>query len=366
MTETSTNFDLIYEAAVNSDLWPQALEFAGRRLASISGELIVFTDLDEAPRFKATDFSRDALRRWIDSGFWQDSVMQRVARAGRPAFQTGVICTTDMLSEDAWQADPTAQVFESVGLHDQLFAPIFMPTDEVAFISFERRRIDGRFAPEAANEFANLLPHFSRSALITARLRLERAQAAAQALELLNLPAAVLSSSGKVLAANNLFSDGDQIFIAGAMDRVHLKVSASDTLFQRAVAHVGNVSSVVRSIGMRATEETMPAVIHVLPLRRSAHEILARGDVLVIATKVGSQPQAANSSLLIALFDLTPAEARIASLLSRGKTIEAAALESGLARKTVRSYLEDIFAKTGCHRQSDLRQLLRDVASVAT
>ena len=64
------------------------------------------------------------------------------------------------------------------------------------------------------------------------------------------------------------------------------------------------------------------------------------------------------------LFDLSPAEARLARLLADGMSTEEAALQLGVSRNTVRSQLQSVFAKTGTNRQGDLVRLL--LSSTAT
>lgn len=64
------------------------------------------------------------------------------------------------------------------------------------------------------------------------------------------------------------------------------------------------------------------------------------------------------------LFDLSPAEARLAQLLADGLSMEEAALQLGVSRNTVRSQLQAVFAKTGTNRQGDLVRLL--LSSAAT
>lgn len=64
------------------------------------------------------------------------------------------------------------------------------------------------------------------------------------------------------------------------------------------------------------------------------------------------------------LFDLSPAEARLAQLLADGLSMEEAALHLGVTRNTVRSQLQSVFTKTGTNRQGDLVRLL--LSSAAT
>jgi len=66
----------------------------------------------------------------------------------------------------------------------------------------------------------------------------------------------------------------------------------------------------------------------------------------------------ADQDILAQALDLTPAEARLAALLARGLSIEAAAAELRVAQQTTRNQLKSIFAKTGVHRQSELVSLI--------
>jgi DNA-binding CsgD family transcriptional regulator len=59
-----------------------------------------------------------------------------------------------------------------------------------------------------------------------------------------------------------------------------------------------------------------------------------------------------------AMFELTPAETRIAIALAQGDDLAAIAQALHLSLATVRSQLKAIFAKSGVHRQADLVQLL--------
>ena len=58
------------------------------------------------------------------------------------------------------------------------------------------------------------------------------------------------------------------------------------------------------------------------------------------------------------LYGLTPTETRLAGYLIDGLTLSEAASEMKLSPATVRSYLKQVFAKTGVHRQASLIRLL--------
>ena len=69
-----------------------------------------------------------------------------------------------------------------------------------------------------------------------------------------------------------------------------------------------------------------------------------------------------NAEVLSGLFDLTPAEARVAREIASGETINTIAQARTLSRETVRNQLKGVLAKTGLSRQSDLAALLNGIA----
>ena len=75
-----------------------------------------------------------------------------------------------------------------------------------------------------------------------------------------------------------------------------------------------------------------------------------------------TRPQAPPVELVQSLFDLTPAEARVARSLASGKTVEAIATEGGVSLNTVRTHVRHVLAKTGCERQAEVVALLTGIA----
>jgi DNA-binding CsgD family transcriptional regulator len=68
--------------------------------------------------------------------------------------------------------------------------------------------------------------------------------------------------------------------------------------------------------------------------------------------------------VLNALFNLTPAEARLAAGLGAGKTVEAFAVQTGISVLTARSQLRSVFSKVGVNRQADLVAILQRLSHV--
>ena len=71
-------------------------------------------------------------------------------------------------------------------------------------------------------------------------------------------------------------------------------------------------------------------VVHLIPVRRSAHDIFTGSYALLVLTPVAAPP-APPIELMRSLFDLTPSEARVARGLAVGETLEEIASAGGVA-----------------------------------
>jgi DNA-binding CsgD family transcriptional regulator len=69
-------------------------------------------------------------------------------------------------------------------------------------------------------------------------------------------------------------------------------------------------------------------------------------------------------NLLVKLFDLTPAQAKLAVRIASGSSVEEAAAELGVGSETMRKHLKAVFAKTDTHRQGELVALLSKLSGM--
>jgi DNA-binding CsgD family transcriptional regulator len=103
----------------------------------------------------------------------------------------------------------------------------------------------------------------------------------------------------------------------------------------------------------------------VAPLNIADEELLTlNAKVLVIIHDTDARG-CAKTEMLTSLYGLTDAEARLASALSGGHSIESAAALLNIRPATARSELKSVFRKTGVSRQQDLVRLLTALASVS-
>jgi DNA-binding CsgD family transcriptional regulator len=197
-------------------------------------------------------------------------------------------------------------------------------------------------------------PHVARAALLSHRMGLRAARAATEAMQTIGLPAAMLDAAGRVLSANAGLEALQPRITTGLLERIQLADRDANQLLHAALQHT--VPS-VRSIPIPAGEHAQALIAHVLPIRRAAGDIFRRAAALLVITPV-TAPRAPLTEVLTGLFDLTPAEVRVARGIAQGQTLEEICTALGLSRETVRTQLKSVLAKTGTSRQTELALLL--------
>ena len=97
--------------------------------------------------------------------------------------------------------------------------------------------------------------------------------------------------------------------------------------------------------------------IDTLPFGRRYEECFGGDRALLVISNL-TEAKARTEASLRAIFGFTPAEARLAAALSRGKSLDQSARDFGVGPTTQRSHLKSIFAKTGTGRQAELVAVL--------
>jgi DNA-binding CsgD family transcriptional regulator len=349
--------DRIYECSLVPELWPGVLDELGRIAEGTGGALwIAKADLQY---WTASPGSLERAGRLVKEGwFWRGQIMARTF-AARPA---GFLTDLDVLTPDELDQEPIIRdYFRPQGFGWFVGTVVPIPTGENVSIILTRRTERGPVERAVVQKLDELRPHLARSALMSARLQLERARIASETLAALGLPALVLSEQGKVLAANSLIEALTGYVRWRAQDRVSLKDRAADSLLRDSIAAINVASGAVRSFPVRDTGAEAMMVAHVIPIRLSARDIFVRCAAALVLTPV-TAPQAPPVELVQSLFDLTPAEARVARSLAAGERVEAIAASRGVSQNTIREQVRGVLEKTGCTRQTDVVALLTAIS----
>ena len=346
--------DSIYECAILPELWPGVLD----RLAVIAGAR---SGLLVAANRRIINWTTNEAARENMARFAGTDTIVRSPRLGRLVGlnHAGFVRDNDHYTLEEMGRDPIYTDFLwPSGLGWNTATAIKVPTGDVVVLSLERERARGPVDLGVIPHLDALRPHIARSSLLSARLQLERARIASETLELLGLPALVLDAGGRVLAANAGAEAGGEYLRWGAQDRISLRDAAANALLQAAMRRLDDVAGPeVRSFAVRGSDAVPALIAHVVPIRGTARDLFVRCAAIVVLMPV-SAPSAPSADLVQSLFDLTPAEARVARGLACGDTVDDIAAKGGVSANTVRTQVRCILDKTGRHRQAEVVALL--------
>jgi DNA-binding CsgD family transcriptional regulator len=172
-----------------------------------------------------------------------------------------------------------------------------------------------------------------------------------------NLRILCASRTAELLLAREdcLSGRGQRLRAKNARDDARLQALVHETLAATGLADApaGNVLAFQREAGGR------PLLIAGIP-DPGAPAVSRDGTPGRIALVISDGESHAVPSVckLRALYELTPAEAELTSLLVAGQSLEDAARERRIRIGTARAQLKSVFAKTDTHRQAELIRLL--------
>lgn len=347
--------DRVYEAGLIPPLWPAVLGEIGAAIGGNGGLLFAVRDGGYVSAINSAEHDQTMPLFLEDGWSKRDPVLPRASAVN----YSGFLSDSDLLSEEEIATNEVYRTFyRKHGLGYRAGTNIPIPNGDTIAIVIPRHHDKGPVPREAITFLDGLRPHLARSSLAANRLGFELARAQADALRALGLPGAVLRGSGRVVAANSLFEALMPSLFQDRIQRVTVLDTAADALLAEALRTVSLAHGrIVKSIPIAAASDRVPMVLHVLPVRGSAHDVFLQATVLLVVTPV-DRAAVPMAEVLQGLFDLTPAEARVARGVAQAETLDALAAETGVNRETVRSQLKAVLSKTGVSRQQELISLL--------
>jgi DNA-binding CsgD family transcriptional regulator len=352
--------DRIYESSVVPELWPAVLD----DLAALSGSRggLLFS-ARKALHWTASGTVRDVFEEYVATG-WFTKCSRRVCLMSET--QPTFFVEHDFWSEEDLARDPIYRdFFRPRGLGWSAGTGLRMPTGDNIVVSVERELDRGPIEREHVEQLNAFRPHLARSAFVSARLGLQRARGATEALTALQLPALLIDEKGVVIEANPMSEALPDLVKFGAQNRLVLTDRRAGEMLAAALEALGTGEPAPHSFPVRDAENKPALVAHVVPIRRSAHDIFASSYAILLLTPLGGA-RAPSAELMRSLFDLTASVARIATGLATGQSLAEVAAASAVTVETARSYLRRVLEKTGCHRQGELVALMATITRAGT
>jgi len=347
------------DAAVDPSLWNNAMAVAsevtggnGAAMFPISGRLPFLPHCEQIAACLNTYISdgwinRDERYRGLSS------IMRR-----------GVATDLDFATIEEINRHPYYQEFlASHGL--RWFAGVLVSSGSDQWcLSIQRSIKAGPFSHDEQSQLAKVSPSLSSAAAIARALGFSAAKVALEAFELSGTAIVLLNRAGEPIRLNRraekLLGNGLRIskkrLAADARD-------ATDCLDRslRKLLWVDLGSALMPPVRL-PRQGQQPLLAYPLKLSTMTENIFSHAHAMLVLIDLERRNRPPEASLQ-ELFGLSSAEARLASRIATGESIDRIADEFRISKETARNHLKSIFAKTGVHRQAEFVALMASLLS---
>ncbi len=357
----------IYEAALDSNLWPSVLATAAKTFHA-SHALIMTPDL--APQaggvFLTHNVAQEHIeaydRRYRGMDPWTQGHHRKYGRQ-EGGFIGEMLVPFRSLTKTEFYAD----FARPQGIRHLCASVIYqgpLAGDSVSLAMFRGGRQSG-FEEGERLLGEQLTSHLQRAFVISERLRASERDHRIDAAMLDHASSAIflVNSSSKILrmtrTAEDMLRDGR-----------HLRARAG--VLTAAVDSV-RLSEAIRAVACHGTVEpfSKELVCHPWEAGERAHVLIVKAGAplsdlaYVVIGAVAARRSSDATTLLKTLYGVSLAEAHLCRELVRGKSLNECAAALSIRRSTAVSQLKSVFAKTMTSRQSELMRLLIDLTLLA-
>jgi DNA-binding CsgD family transcriptional regulator len=356
----------IYDAAVDSRLWPKALAEilryvgnSGTHLWLMNGKTSEVTHSIHVgmPDKMIEEYNGDVIKE-----------CPRWANARRHPHRTFLF---DYQHIDERQIDSNEYYHWLQSKGDQiryyLGGRLRLGNSLDGFQSLAFRKKEGHSQKKHLERFSQILPHVQHAIQIGQRLGTWHfaARSALEALDKLAQGVVIFDESGKYIAVNwcaeRLLRPPYRIALTG--NRLKAFDAAANQQLQVLIGRcaattAGNGKFEGGTVKIPADLQAAPLNLHVYPLKLPLESFNGSRSAVAVFFKDPMQANAIDDAALKATFGLTAAERRLTMLLLQGTTMKEASKTLEVSPNTAQSQLKSIFSKVGVHRQAELIRVL--------
>lgn len=353
----------IYDAAIDTTLWPVFLHRLAQLLNAHSGLLRVQDLQDkEVGTYVTHGVNPEYQQRYIDYYIHDDPLIAAAAQR-----EIGTPLQTNGFLPDSFRKTEFYNDYNRPQGIDHVLGSLLVKNESrIALIGVHRRDRVGAYAPHEVRLIGLLIPHLQRAFQVNSHLLQlkSRLSAAREALHRLLVGIVLVDASGKPVFVNDraevILAESRVLTLSkgGLQAKTREQTRALQTLIfeaSRASHRTGG------SLAMATPESRFPLNVLVIPINPD-HPLDVGVDTsrATAALFIGMAGHQQNFSLdvLCSLYGLTNAEARLAGALANGHSLEQIADSFRLSKNTVRTQLKACFQKTGVHRQTELVKLI--------
>ncbi len=339
------------DAAIDPSLWTQALNCVSEQTESRAALLLPIRG-NRLPNAPVSDGAARSTESYFRDG-WH---LRDERLLGVPTLlRTGIADDLDCVPAELIAKHPYYQEFLApAGL--RWFAGVRMGMgDDIWCLSIQRGIDQAPFSPEEKAKLTQLSR--SLSTVVTFALALGSAASSAvlDAFDVSQTAAILLNRQAEVIRTNRTADRllMGEVRISG--ERLTAPDTAATAALDRALHRLlwaPSGASLMPAIPLPRTGQ-MPILAYPLKLPSLSASAMAAAQAAVVLIDPSARGRPIETSLRAA-FRLTPAAARLATLLASGDPLESICEQLGISKETGRNQLKSIFAKTGTNRQAEL------------
>jgi DNA-binding CsgD family transcriptional regulator len=362
--DLSRAVELFYEASVTPATWPDAL---GELALAVNAHGAMLTQFGEAAVVLPCSRSLDNFAaHYVNSGSHAED--QLTKRSVERKLVNGFYPSSDVYSDEEGQQDPHLAVrAEQFGLGPFAFSHFWGLIGETVTLRIYRKHDEPGFTNEECQALNTVFAHFRRAISLSVQLGLSRGAGLLDGLSTVKCGAALLDSRGHLHKTNALADrildryaapHNGRLVVSDGKAQARLDGQIIDAIDGRD----DNDSDHGDFVVVRQSHRNQPLIIQVIPVR--SHEDVFRSVRAIVLFNDLNLEQGLRSDLLTAVLDLRPSEARVASLLAQGRSLDDIGDELELRRETVRSYVKNILSKARVNKQSAFVAIAARMGSV--
>ena len=374
---------MIYQGALDPKPWESALPALREAFDAQVASLVLRPPAEGDSgvilnSLRPTDNGTSGETKIADPGDWQLSAYREEFFSLDPFVNLPpgrVIALEDLLPDEQLVASDYYQYYlQPIDLFRILGVDTVEPGGMLARLRFSRRREEDRFSDADRSLLTLITPHLQRATQFYAKLSRTTTErdVYAGAVDQLSVATIILDEQGRLLnnnsVAKHLLDENDGLYLRNK--HLHIDDRKIDQALQKALSTVIEAqqrgeTSVIRALRVPRSSGRADLGMVIRPVPSSEW---SEGQSSPCAALFISDPdlrESASQLILGELFNLTPAEANLAILLSRGLNLAEVSETQSISQHTARAQLKSIFAKTNVSRQAELvRLVLKSVASM--
>lgn len=270
----------------------------------------------------------------------------------------GVGTDNDCMSVDARKKSPFYQEFLAADNLTDYAGVRVGRGDNVWNLSLQRSPREGPYSKDELRSLARLSQMLDSIVKVSSALGFAKGEAVLDAFQFSETCGFLLNRKGEVVRVNPAAEELLGVDLQITNKRVRLRNAHETELLDRSIrALFWEADAPVVPPVVLSKESGGKLVVYPMRLPGLADSPLSAFHVILVVSDTDAQ-RSHSAATLRTVFNLTAAEARLATAMGNGRDVEAYAGSVGVSKETVRNQLKSIFLKTNTGRQAELVALL--------